>query len=159
MIFCRKIEIETSDSRVKVLKKLRQVIETKEFPKPKSSYKGEFVKEGFIVVRKTSVSSFPPVWISGELIETQSGTNINVTITFHWTLKAVFWALNLILGVQFLFRLIRHIKDWPLFLGFLVFVWLFFILQSWLEVNGLKRTVMPLFEESEEGKEKETSSR
>lgn len=147
MLFSRRIVIKTCDSRSNVLKKLRQVIETRCDDREGSDYRGEFVKEGFILAGNTSVGSFTHLWVFGKFVRTDVGTNIDLTIKFDWRVKAVFVVINVGLIVQLVRRLIQGANDWPLYLGFIVFVWAFFGLQSWLETNGLKRTIEPLFRE------------
>jgi hypothetical protein len=154
MIFSRKMTIETSYSRTKVLEKLAQVVETRGCPKPKSHYKGEFVKEGFMAVTKTSAASLPHVLIFGQFIKTQTGTDVIVTIKQSRTVYVVFGVLNIILGLKFFVGLIQHSQDWALFLAFLAFLWIFFLCQFWLEVKMFKRILEPLLEESEEGKQR-----
>jgi hypothetical protein len=135
------------------------VIETRHEPNEKSGYRGEFVREGFLLWEKTSGGSFIGLWVFGEFVKTETGTNIDVTIKFDWKVKAIFVVINAALAAQLAIRVIRGIEDWPLFLGFLVVLWGFFLFQSWFEVRGFRRTIKPLFEESEEGKEEGRESR
>ena len=158
MLFSKDIVIETRDSRSKVLKKLREVIETRCDEHEGSTYRGEFVKEGFILVRNTSVGSFIHLWVFGKFVKTEKGTNIEVSIRFDWKVKAIFVVINVVCMAQLAIRLIRGVKDSPLFLGFLVFAWTFFFLQSHLETNGLKRTIEPLFADSKEVREEPPKS-
>lgn len=158
MMFSKKILIQTHDSRSKVLKKLRKVIETRFDKHDGSHYRGEFVKEGFILARNTSVGSFTHLWVFGEFLKTKTGTNIEITIKFDWRIKAIFVVTNVALVAQLARRLTGGANDWPLFLGFLIFVWAFFFLQSHLETAGLKRTIEPLFAESGEAREEPPKS-
>jgi hypothetical protein len=158
MIFTRRILIETTDSRARITKKLREVIESHEHSIPKSRYRGVFAEEGFIVLPKTSAASLPHVLIFGEFIKAPKGTNLSITIKFHWIVKGIFWIFNAILFGQFAVRIARHVEDWPLFMGFLLFLWLFFLLQFRYEVNRFRCVIDPLFAESKEVREETPKS-
>jgi hypothetical protein len=146
MLLSKKITIETDCSRSEVLKRLRGIIETKDNQIKDSDYKGEFVKEGFMLVTKMSAAgSMPKVFIFGQFIEAENHIRIIITIQLPTIIKIVFWVFNVILGFQLVARYLSSSKNWPLFLVFLVFLWLFFQFQLWLEVKTLKSTLEPLF--------------
>ena len=82
MMFSKKIVIQTRDSRSKVLKKLRGVIETRYDKRNTSLYRGEFVKEGFLLSRNTSVGSFTHLWVFGKFTKTEMGTSPKTSEVF-----------------------------------------------------------------------------
>jgi hypothetical protein len=145
MLLCKTLQYETSESINEVIRKLRQVIETKHEKNKSSHYKGEFVKEGFILVTKMSAASMPTVFIFGQFINTKDGTKINITVQLPTVIKVLFWVFNAILGFRLVMRYLNSLENWPLFLVFLVFLWLFFQFQLWLEVKSLKSILDPIF--------------
>jgi hypothetical protein len=144
MLLSKTIEYETSDSANKIIRRLQQVVETKNNINKSSCYKGEFTEEGFLIITKTSAASLPHVIIFGEFIRLDNGTKVIIKIRLPLIVKIIFWILNVILAFQLIARYLNSSKDWPLFLIFLLFLWTFFQIQLWLEVKTLKGTLEPM---------------
>jgi hypothetical protein len=145
MFLNKTLKYETSESIDEVTRRMREVVETKDEPNELSHYKGEFVKQGFMLVRKTSAVSMPGVYIFGRYIEVKNRLRIVITIQLPTIEKIIFWVFNLILVFQLVARYLSSAKNWPLFLVFLVFLWLFFQFQLWLEAKMLRSMLDPLF--------------
>jgi hypothetical protein len=148
MLLSRSFEIKTCDVRSKVIEKLQTVVDTKSRQTKRNIYKGEFTEQGFVILSKTTTARFySDFWIYGKFENGESGTNILIDMRLHKILQVVFWFFNAVLCMKLVTSLIKSSEDWGLFLGFLIFLWVFFMVAVWFNVRSFKLTLEKLFSE------------